>query len=556
MSILWLRWLPADLGRAWRIIRAFLAVGVAVAARRLRVRVLIAAVTRVSPGRARRIAVPEADLPRRVRETFEALGPTFVKLGQILSVRPDIVPPEYVAEFSRLQAQAAPVPLEEVKRILTAELGQPPEAVFRAFRSEPLGSASLAQVHFAILPSLDRVAVKVQRPDVRPCIRQDIRLLRWLARWTDRHIPGARAYRPVALIEEFADWTTRELDFRVEALNADHFRYNFSDDPTVYVPKVHWDLTTARVLTMEYVDGATVDDVEKMERLGIDAAALARNGVRSLLKQVFVYGFFHGDPHPGNFFALPGNRICYHDFGIVGHLTGDLKRELTSYFVAFSRGDVEAAVSHLTHATTPLPGADADRFCRGLTDLIGAWHYTGRQSLASTFLGCLQAGARYGMAFPSALALWGKALLTIETVAYRIYPEFDIDREFRPFIAEVFRYWLSPERTLEKVLTNMLDYAHAADAAPQRFSQVLDTLARGQVSLRIDQSELDALRSTLHLAGVMRVLAPLVIVLVLASAIAFRAEGITQVGGLSVGLIWFFSALALGAWLLYLLLKR
>lgn len=348
----------------------------------------------------------------------------------------------------------------------------------------------------------------------------------------------------------------RELDFRVEGHNADHFRYDFQADPTVYVPRIYWDFTTARILAMEFVDGATVDNPAKMADLSIDKEQLAKNGARTLLKQVFIDGFFHGDPHPGNFFALPENRICYHDFGIVGLLSGDLKRELTSFFVAFARGDVEAAADHLLHLATPLESASPARFERDLMDLIGAWQYTGRQSLANTFLQILQTGAKHRMAFPSTLALLGKALITVESVGFALYPGFDMDKEFRPFITEVFKSWISPRRVLDAVESGMLDYAHAIEEAPKRFSNVLDTLSRGQVSIKIDRSEMDSLREELRHTSIMRVLAPLVIVLILASAIAFRAEGIIQIAGISIGLIWFVGAVVLGLWLIVLLLKR
>ena len=500
--------------------------------------------------------IPEINLPERIRLAFEELGATFVKLGQVLSVRPDVVPPEYVAEFERLQSRVPPFPYEEVRKIIVTEFGQPPESIFRSFNDTPIAAASIAQVHYAVLQSGDGLAVKVQRPGVRKEIEEDIRLLRWLAGFSERHIRGVRVYRPLGLVEEFADWTMRELDFRVEALNADHFRYDFQDDPTVYVPKIYWDLTTARMLTMEFIDGATVDDPRKLRQLGIDAEKLAKNGARTLLKQVFINGFFHGDPHPGNFFALPGNRICYHDFGIVGYLAGDLRRELTSFFIAFTRGEAEAAADHLFHLATPLESTDPTRFKRDLVDIIGAWHYTGRQSLARTFLRILQTGASRRMAFPSALALLGKALLTVESVGFQLYPGFSIDEEFGPFISEVFKRRLSPGKVRDMIESSVLDYAHALEEAPKRFSQVMDTLSRGEISIKIDRTELDSLREELRHTSIMRVLAPLVIVLILASAIAFRAEGIAQVAGISIGLIWFIGAVALGSWLIVLLSKR
>ena len=548
---IWRLWtLPRDLLRLWRIGRTFSRLARLALSRWARTRIVIPTLQRFAPGRVAPIQVPEIDLPVKIREAFEHLGPTFVKLGQILSVRPDVVPPAYLAEFEKLRSRVPPFAFEEVRQIIEAELKRPLESAFAAFDPQPLAAASVAQVHAATLAGGEKVAVKVQRPGVRAQMREDLRILHWLARVAERSIPSLRPYRVVALVEEFADWTMRELDFRVEAGHADHFRHNFENDPAAYVPKIYWHLTTARVLTMEFMEGATIDDPMRMAQLGVDKEELARRAVQALFKELFLYGFFHGDPHPGNFFVLPGNAIGYHDFGIVGYLSSDLRRELMSFFLALTRGDVEAAVMHLLHLATPLEPADPERFERDLLDLIGAWHYSRRQTLARTFLSILQTAASRGMAFPSELALLGKALLTVETVGYALYPDFDLDKEFRPFVADMLRQSFSLDRMRAAVESNVLDYAHALQEIPRRYARMLDQLSTGRVSIQIDRTELDALRNELARTNAPRALAPLILVLLGASAYAFHVEGIKAILGIPMGWIWLAGAVLLSLWLI------
>lgn len=489
-----------------------------------------------------------------VRGAFEELGPSFVKLGQILSVRPDIVPPAYIAEFTELQSNVGPVGYEDVRRIVTAALGSPPEELFSAFETEPLAAGSIAQVHRAVLADGDVVAVKVQRSGVGPMIAQDVRLMRSVADLAER-FAALRNYQPVKLVEEFADWTSRELDFRVEGHNADHFRVDFADDPAVYVPTIHWAYTTREVLTMEYVEGASVEDPEALDRIGTDRAELARRGVRTLLKQVFVDHFFHGDPHPGNMFVLPGEVVCYHDFGIVGRLSGDTARELTSFLIAFSLKDVDSAVRHISHLAVRLPGGEPQRMVGALRDLVGAWVYTGRQNVARTFQQILVSAAGSGMSFPTELALLGKALITVETVGFDLDPAFDMDAELRRFVPELLREMVAPSRLAGAFVSGALDYAHWLSTAPERVSLVLDAVSGGRVSVGVDRDEFHELLAEMRRDTLIRVLAWVIAILVATFIAASVFPAASAVAG-SARTPVVVAAGALGLWLFVLLSRR
>ena len=247
--------------------------------------------------------------PEKMRRAFEELGGTFVKLGQMLSVRPDLVPPGFVAEFRKLQDDVAPFPSEQAVAVIESQFGSSLEDLFDDFDRTPLASASISQVHKAKTKGGRDVVVKIQRPTIRGLIETDISILSDLAKLIEKRIPESELYNPVGIVDEFTRTIRQELDFVREARSMDKFKRNFAEDDTIYVPKVYWELTTSHVLTMEYIDGIKLKDLEKLEKAGLDKRIIAINGARAILQQVFEHGFFHADPHPGNIFVLENNVI-------------------------------------------------------------------------------------------------------------------------------------------------------------------------------------------------------------------------------------------------------
>ena len=255
---------------------------------------------------------------QRVRLALEELGPTFIKLGQVLSTRPDLVPVEFVLELSRLQDKVPASPYPQIREIVVSELGKPPEDLFAAFDTTPFASASIGQVHRARLHDGEAVAVKVQRPGIGKVIEVDLEIMLHLATLMERHVEEMALHRPVTIVKEFAKSLERELDYTIEATAMERTARQFLDDPTVYIPRVFRDTTTGRVITMEYVDGIKVSEVDRLDAAGLDRKCITDRGADLLLRQIFQFGFFHADPHPGNIFVLPDNVICLIDFGITG----------------------------------------------------------------------------------------------------------------------------------------------------------------------------------------------------------------------------------------------
>ena len=276
----------------------------------------------------------------RLRLALEELGPTFIKLGQMLSVRPDLIPENFIRELQKLQDEVPAFSVEQAKAEVESQLGKPVEQLFSSFDDVPLAAASIAQVHRAEKKDGEQVAVKIQRPNIQSVIESDLNILFDLAELMEMHIPESELYNPVGIIQEFAKTIRRELDFIREGRNIDRFRRNFKDDETVYVAQVYWELTTERVLTMEFIDGIKISELDKLEAAGLDKKIIAFNGGQAILKQVFDHGFFHADPHPGNIFVLPNNVIAPLDFGMMGSLDEELMEIAGNLLTAIFRKDV------------------------------------------------------------------------------------------------------------------------------------------------------------------------------------------------------------------------
>ena len=257
----------------------------------------------ISSKRATR--VEPLNRPQRLRMAFEELGPTYIKLGQILSTRPDLVPMEYIEELSKLQDKIPAFPFEQVRKAVSAEFGMPPEDLFDSLEEEPFASASIGQVHRAVLKDGEAVAVKFQRPGIQKIIEVDLEIMLHLATLAERHIEELSFHRPVKIVEEFARTLEKEIDYQNEATNMERIARHFLDDPHVYIPKVFRETTTTRVLTTEFIEGIKISDIDSLEAAGLDRTILTARGADLVLKQIFVHGFFHADPHPGNILCCP-----------------------------------------------------------------------------------------------------------------------------------------------------------------------------------------------------------------------------------------------------------
>jgi ubiquinone biosynthesis protein len=408
--------------------------------------------------------------PQRLRMAFEELGPTFIKLGQLMSTRADLLPPSFIEEMSMLQDAASPFPFSEARPLIEGGLNRPLDEAFLSIEEEPAAAASLAQVHRAITAAGDVVAVKVQRPDIERIVTADIRILYDLAGLAERHLAESRWYEPTRLVDEFARTIRRELDFVREGRTMDRFRRYFAGDPTVYIPAVYWNLSAPKLLTTEYIRGVKVTDLERIDAAGLDRKAIAVNGANFILREVFDFRFFHADPHPGNVFVLPGNVIAPVDFGMTGAITEETADNLAAMFVAVMNRDMNALVKMLRAMGWLRDPGNADELKLDLHDLIErnlgvALQDMDMRSILEEIMAVIR---RYGLRLPPGLALMARALLVSEGVGRVVDPAFNILEHARPYARRLMLRRFDPKREARDLLNFGAEGGRAHEEAALR----------------------------------------------------------------------------------------
>ena len=432
----------------------------------------------------------------RIRLAFEELGPTFVKLGQLLATRPDLVPMSLVQELRKLHDAVPPFPSEEARREIEGALGRPLEQVFARFEDRPLAAASIAQVHRAWLPSGESVVVKVRRPNLESTVRTDVEILRGLASLLEENAPELQQYQPAAIVEEFAHAIGRELDFRNEAYNLLRFASNFAGDPHVHVPRVHLGLSGEKIVVMEYVDGIKASNLDALDRAGIDRKRLAAIGVEFCLKQVFEHGFFHADPHPGNLFVLPGPVIAPIDMGMMGTLEPETIDALLELLVGILMRDADKIVGLLRRLRLVDERVDQPRMRRDVRDLVDRYYAVPIASVdVALLIGRLfEVLQRHRVVVPSELLLIGKALATIEGMARELDPGLDPIRAIRPYILRVYLRRLADPRFVARDAFELArELVDAATGIPGDLRAIARDLRRGELRLGMRAEGLETL---------------------------------------------------------------
>lgn len=493
--------------------------------------------------------------PEALRRMLEKLGPTFIKLGQVLSLRADVVGETIANEFTKLQSNVPPFPFGVVQKILREELKADLAKIFRSIEPKPVAAASLSQVHRAFLKDGTEVAVKVQRPQIRKTIIQDIRLLSLLASFLEKHVPEAKNYQPLQVVHEFADWTLRELDFRYEGHNADRFRVMLKDIPAIHIPTIYWDASTDKVLTMEFIHGTKTDNVAAIHHMKIDIPTLVDAGMKAMFRQFFIEGFFHADPHPGNYFALKGNMLCLHDFGMVGYLTEEQRRELLSAFSAFIAQDFDGFTRHFMHLAAVTPESDVQNFQKEIMGILGEFFYSKTQpSIALAFFRILNKGASYRVRFPADLVLFAKAMVTTEAMGLRLDPSFHFDSSLQPYITDAYKQYMM--KLAKGIPVDALDALDLARKLPEHAQEVLAKIEKGMVGVKIDSQELREFKRELDRQNNVRILGTLAVGVLLFSLAIAHLEGMTTLFGFSLWTISVAVLTLLLFWLLWNMRRR
>jgi ubiquinone biosynthesis protein len=433
--------------------------------------------------------------PERLRHALEELGPTFVKLGQILSTRADLLPPEFQRELAQLQDSASPVPFPQVDTVLEDQLGMPIEAAFAEFDREPLASASIGQAHAAKLNDGTDVVVKVRRPGVEAQIEEDLNILHSLAQTASRRWEVANHYDVVGLVQEFSDTLRGELDYLREARNAERFGEQFADDPNVRVPAVFRETTTSQVITLERLRGTKVSDAGEMDDVPIDTADLADHIFQMYLKMIFSHGFFHADPHAGNFFIDAQGRIGLIDFGMVGHVDQRLQDDLIRLILAVVMEDADRMVDVILDLGVARSRVDRAILRQDLQRLLNRYS---DQSLGDIELGAaiedgLMIVRRHNLQLPSNMALLLKTGVMAEGLAARVSPGFEPISALRPYTEQILMNQLDPTLLAKRVGTAGFEAAHLALELPHMIRRLLTAVDRGQLEVGVRPERFESL---------------------------------------------------------------
>jgi ubiquinone biosynthesis protein len=436
----------------------------------------------------------------RIRLFLEELGPTFVKIGQVASTRYDVLPADIISELENLQDQAPPFPYENVQEIIEDELGHPIADLFKEFNEEPLAAASIGQVHYAVLKTGEPVAIKIQRPNMKGTIETDLEILQDLALLAEQRLDWAAHYQIRDIVDELAKSLLEELDYSIEGRNSEKIANQFKNDSGIVIPKVYWEYTTKKVLTMEYVEGIKLNEAEKLKEAGNNPKELAKNVVNSILKQILVEGYFHGDPHPGNVLALPGDDLVFLDFGMVGRLSSEMKNNLASLVIALMRkktDDVVKSIMHMGIVPEDIDvmslRADVDRLYEKYYDVA-----LSTTSLAQVIGDLFAVAYRHHIRIPSDLTLLGKTLLTMEGMVVKLDPEISILKVAEPFGKRLLMERYEPKKVAGNVWDQLVEMGGFVNDLPKTLNEISLLLKKGKVKQEISFPDSDKIINKLN----------------------------------------------------------
>lgn len=441
---------------------------------------------------------PPSDLPVRLRKSMEELGGAYLKLGQFLSLRPDLLPSAYCDEFKKLLDEVPPMPYAKVQAVIEANLKSPVKAFFSQIDPHPAGSASIAQVHRAKLGNGRNVVVKVQRPEAREQFKADINIMHFLAKKIEKRLSNL-AISPITIVKEFERYTAQELNFVIEARYIDKFYEHFKKSGKVAIPKVHWASTTSQILTMDYLDGRKLTDViahaQKKER-----KILARNVADAAFDQVLKLGLFHADMHPGNIIVLPGNKIGLLDFGIVGNLDENLIKNTVALYAGIVDKDPVTITNVLLKSGVVEQGADIDDFKTDVESIVNGWYGTelGKVRVTQMMQLLFESAVRHGIRIPAGFILLGKALVTVEGTCLALDPEFNFVEYSQPKVMKLLKEHSRPKMLLKSFGKLSRKYAGMLSALPQDVEDVIEKVRRGTIDLNIKETDVKHLGMDLN----------------------------------------------------------
>jgi|TARA_Y100000031_G_scaffold136651_1_gene160909 ubiquinone biosynthesis protein len=496
-------------------------------------------------------------IEKRLRLTLERLGPTFIKFGQVLSVRPDLIPKSYIKELEKLRDRVPPFPYAIAKQQIKKELGKDINEIFLNFEKKPIASASISQVHKAILKNNKKVAVKIQRPNVREIMETDTEIMFYVAKLLEKHIPKIKKFSPVQIIAEFAKWTEKELDFKKEAVNAKRFAKNFSRDKTIKISKIYNDFTTNKILTMEFIDGIELHNIKQIKQKKINIRPLIDKGFEAILTQVFIHGFFHADPHPGNIIITNDKKIAFVDFGIVGHFDENLKAKSIDLFSGVIENNAEKIVNTLIELSDTAIENRAELKYE-ISDVLESLQYgdINNAKVSYTLEEIMSLSLNYGLKIPMPFVLFGKTVITLEGIALEYDPKFKIIESSRPFIERLIRQRYNPVYVFNNFMKDIFKFKKFAEEFPDRTSKALNRLEKGTIKIDIEDTDIKKLSLEIDKSSNRVTYSMLIAALLIVAALTINFGDPVFLNVPSIPLLSFLVALILSLILLFSILRE
>ncbi len=484
------------------------------------------------------------NIGEKLRNILQGLGPAFIKLGQIASTRRDLVPEEITKELEQLQDQVTSFSFRKVREIIEDELGDTLENLFQDFNETPIATASIGQVHIAHLLSGEPVAIKIQRPDIQPIVETDLEILDGLAKLMEAKLSWAKNYQIRKMIHEFTISLLDELDYNIEGRNGDRIAKQFKQNSFIHIPKIYWQFTTKKILTMEFIQGIKVSHYEQLDEEGYDRKLIAERLTQSMLHQILMEGFFHGDPHPGNIYVLPDNKISYLDFGMIGRLSDDMKYQFASLVINLQHGNTKGMIK--TFSSMGLLSDETNlSSLKNELDSLKVNYYDiplSEISLGSAITDIFTIAYHHQIQIPSDLMILGKTLLTLEGIIEKLDPNFSIMKAVEPFGVQLVRNRYNPKSIIKNSWTQIVETVEVLSELPKSLKEITSTIQKGKLRLDINVPELqlflqrlDKISNRLSFSIILLAFSILMVGLIIASALTGHTTVLWRLPAIEIG---------------------
>lgn len=442
----------------------------------------------------------DTDLPRRLRLMFQELGTTYIKLGQLLSTRPDIVGKRIANELSKLQDNNPSVGYDEIQNTIETELHESIPNLYKSFSKKPIATASIGQVHEGILPTGEKVAIKIQKADIEETIDTDLTIMKFIAEKADKYINSLKIYNLPGIIDEFERSIKKEIDYNQELMNMKHLAYDFKNDNTIHIPKVYPEYCSKKVITMEYIDGVKLADVFNSDDPKFDKKIIADRGVKAYFQQIFINGFFHADPHPGNIFILDNNVVCFIDEGMMGLLDREFKENLAELMILFTDNNVDNLIDQLMYMEILTEKVDIKSLKRDLNDMFSRYYGAELGQVKGAMNDLINLMTKYQVKLPNEFVLMARGIAMVEDIGQNLDPSFDVVPILQPIARKIITKKYSPKKIASSIKTSMFGIEHMIKILPKRINKIFYKVEEGEIKINLELENLNRITNKISLA--------------------------------------------------------